>query len=312
MPQSGENTTGEFAISVRDLKKSYGSNHAVKGINLDIRQGEVFALLGPNGAGKTTTVEILEGHRDRDHGEVSVLGHDPRNGDSEFKDRIGIVLQTTGVEPYLSIEETIDLYRSFYTDPRKTSDILEITGLAELRNSKVRKLSGGQQRRLDVAVGLAGNPELLFLDEPTTGFDPIARREAWDMVANLRSLGKTVVLTTHYMDEAENLADRVALIVEGRIVSEGEPSQLSNLNSITTIAFDYPEGHDDVPGIMQTTSDGEPGKVEIETSEPTKVLSEITAWANQKSIELHRLTVSRASLEDVYIDLVESSSKDAD
>jgi ABC-2 type transport system ATP-binding protein len=303
-------TNDEFAISVSGLRKSYGSNDAVKGIDLNVKQGEVFALLGPNGAGKTTTVEILEGHRNRDAGEVCVLGHDPRDGDADFRERIGIVLQSAGVEPYLSVEETVNLYRGFYANPRATDEVLDVTGLTELRNSRVRKLSGGQQRRLDVAVGLAGNPELLFLDEPTTGFDPIARRDAWDMITNLRSLGKTVLLTTHYMDEAENLADRVALIVSGRIVTEGTPGELTAMDSVSTVTFVYPEGQDNVPEAIQAGSDAKTGVVTIKTPEPTKVLSEITSWASNQNIELERLSVSRASLEDVYVDLVRSDVND--
>jgi ABC-2 type transport system ATP-binding protein len=285
--------------------------NAVKGIDLNVTRGEVFALLGPNGAGKTTTVEMLEGHRKRDEGEVSVLGFDPQDSDSDFRDQIGIVLQTTGVEPYLTVEETVNLYRSFYTNPRNTYEILDITGLTDLKNSRVRKLSGGQQRRLDVAVGLAGNPELLFLDEPTTGFDPIARREAWDMVSNLRSLGKTVLLTTHYMDEAEYLADRVALIVDGRIVTEGKPGELSDLNSLTTVTFDQPASMTDAPAYVEEAINSETGSVSIETAEPTKLLFELTSWANKQGTELNRLTVSRASLEDVYIDLVRSNEGEA-
>ncbi len=297
------------AISVKGLKKSYGANEAVKGVDLEIDHGEVFALLGPNGAGKTTTVEILEGHRKRDEGDVSVLGYDPELGQSELRERIGIVLQTTGIEPYLTVEETVNLFRNYYSNPRETDEVLEVTGLSEMRKSKVRKLSGGQQRRLDVAVGLAGNPDLLFLDEPTTGFDPIARRDAWDMVTNLKSLGKTVLLTTHYMDEAESLADRVALIVNGRIVTEGKPNELTDLDSITTISFGYPEGTSDIPTVITEAHDTDTDSVTIKTPEPTAVLAEVSTWANQKGIELARLSVTRASLEDVYIELVNTNDQ---
>ncbi|MEA2459845.1 MAG: type transport system ATP-binding protein, partial [Actinomycetota bacterium] len=194
------------AIAVKDLRKSYGTLEAVAGIDLEVAEGEVFALLGPNGAGKTTTVEILEGHRSRSSGDVKVLGYDPGRGEHAFKERIGIVLQETGVEPFLTVAEVIEMYRGYYPHPRPVDEIIEVVGLGEKRDTRVIKLSGGQQRRLDVAVGLAGDPDLLFLDEPTTGFDPSARRSAWDMVHNLQSLGKTVFLTTHYMDEAQNLA----------------------------------------------------------------------------------------------------------
>ena len=217
----------EFAIDIAGLKKNYGDIEAVRGIDLRVPVGEVFALLGPNGAGKTTTVEILEGHRKRTGGSVYVLGHDPENNERRFKQRIGIVLQKTGVEPYLNVEETIKLFAGYYQDPESVQKILEITGLEKLRLVRVQKLSGGQLRRLDVAIGLVGNPELLFLDEPTTGFDPAARRSAWEMISNLRTLGKTVFLTTHYMEEAEYLADRVAIMVNGTIVAEGTTKELS-------------------------------------------------------------------------------------
>ena len=235
------------AIEVRGLHKSYGDVEAVRGIDLSVPTGEVFALLGPNGAGKTTTVEILEGHRDRTAGDVSVLGHDPGLNDRALKQRIGIVLQTTGVEPYLNVEETIDLFRGYYPHPLPLDEILDVIGLREQRRTRVRRLSGGQQRRLDVAIGLAGDPELLFLDEPTTGLDPAARRQAWEMVDNLRSLGKTVVLTTHYMDEAEQLADRVAIIVQGEIVAEGTPGELVRKSGSTTIRFKLGSGADRLP-----------------------------------------------------------------
>ena len=295
---------GDVAIRVRGLRKSYGQLEAVRGIDLEVFKGEVFALLGPNGAGKTTTVEILEGHRDRSAGDVDVLGHDPGRNEVQLKRRIGIVLQTTGVEPYLTVEETIRLFGSYYPHPRPLDEILDVTGLTELRRSTVRKLSGGQQRRLDVAVGLAGDPELLFLDEPTTGFDPAARRGAWDMVKNLQSLGKTVFLTTHYMDEAEYLADRVAILVKGEIVAEGAPSELTHRDSTTTIRFllapDGPQLPDGLPAVT-TTGDG---RVTMETDAPTKTLYELTHWANEQGLELQELTVSRPSLEDVFLELV--------
>ncbi len=291
------------AITVTNLRKSYGAVAAVSGIDLRIARGEVFSLLGPNGAGKTTTVEILEGHRDRDAGDVDVLGYDPARNERALKERIGIVLQSTGVEPYLTVEETVQLFRGYYPHPRPLDDILEVVGLAEQRGVRVRRLSGGQQRRLDVAVGLAGDPELLFLDEPTTGFDPSARRQAWEMIASLRALGKTVFLTTHYMDEAQHLADRVAIIVRGEIVAEGAPSDLMARDASTTIAFRLPtSGRGFIEGLPDAITDDD-GRVTIRSTAPTSVLHELTRRAAEREIELEELTVSRASLEDVYLEL---------
>ncbi len=296
--------TTDLAIEVRGLRKSYGQTEAVRGIDLRVFTGEVFALLGPNGAGKTTTVEILEGHRDRTAGEVLVLGHDPGRNDRRLKQRIGIVLQTTGVEPYLTVEETIELFRGYYPHPLPLGEILEVIGLTELRRTRVRKLSGGQQRRLDVAVGLAGDPELLFLDEPTTGFDPSARRSAWAMIKGLQSLGKTVFLTTHYMDEAEYLADRVAIIVQGEIVAEGAPGELARGDATTTIEFRLDSGADLLPkGLPVATKDSD-GLFNIQTDTPTNTLYELTRWATERGIELEELSVSRPSLEDIFVELV--------
>lgn len=292
------------AINVTGLRKSYGRVEAVRGVDLEVFKGEVFALLGPNGAGKTTMVEILEGHRDRSAGAADVLGYDPARNDRSFKQRIGIVLQTTGVEPYLTVEETVDLFRGYYPQPLPLAEILAVVGLTEQRRARVRKLSGGQQRRLDVAVGLAGDPELLFLDEPTTGFDPSARRNAWVMIKNLRSLGKTVFLTTHYMDEAQQLADRVAIIVRGKIVAQGPPDQLANIEAVTTIRFRADSNQHSLPDGITVTSERDDGLVTIVTGTPTKTLFELTRWATDREIELHDLTVARPSLEDAYLSLV--------
>ena len=297
----------DIAIEVNGLRKSYGQIEAVRGIDLQVLKGEVFALLGPNGAGKTTTVEILEGHRRRSAGHVDVLGHDPARNESQLKQRIGIVLQTTGVEPFLTVEETIALFGAYYPHPRPLGEILDVTGLTQQRRTRVHRLSGGQQRRLDVAVGLAGDPELLFLDEPTTGFDPSARRSAWEMVKNLQSLGKTVFLTTHNMDEAEYLADRVAIIVRGEIVAEGAPSELTHGDTTTTIRFrlgsDSPKLPEGLPAVTRTDD----GQVTVQTGTPTKTLYELTRWANELGLELEELTVSRPSLEDIFLDLVQKS-----
>ena len=296
------------AIEVRGLHKSYGSVEAVRGIDLSVSRGEVFALLGPNGAGKTTTIEILEGYLQRTSGDVSVLGRDPGRNDRSLKERIGIVLQTTGVEPYLSVEETINLFRGYYPHPMRLEEILRATGLTEQRRIRVSRLSGGQQRRLDVAIGLSGDPELLFLDEPTTGFDPSARRDAWEMVRNLKSLGKTVVLTTHYMDEAEHLADRVAIIVRGKIVAEGAPGELSHEGMSTSIRFRLAGGTASLPDDLGAEAADEEGRYVIATDAPTAVLHRLTGWAVDQGIELEELSVSRPSLEDLFVEIVGSSS----
>ncbi len=293
-----------LAIDVTGLKKSYGNVQAVRGIDLQIRTGECFALLGPNGAGKTTTVEILEGHRDRSAGEVSVLGHDPSKGERAFKQRIGIVLQETGVERFLTVAETIEMFRGYYPNPRPLDEIIELVGLKEKRDARVLKLSGGQQRRLDVAVGLAGDPELLFLDEPTTGFDPGARRNAWQMIENLKALGKTVFLTTHYMDEAQRLADNVAIISDGVIVAEGTPATLTGRGEWpTSISFVLADGTRELPASWTNRARIQANQVELQTTDPVGDLHELTGWAKQNGVDLVGLQVAPPSLEDVYLEL---------
>ena len=294
----------ELAIEVRDLRMAYGALEAVKGIDLHVTKGEVFSLLGPNGAGKTSTVEILEGHRRRSGGEIYVLGHDPGKRERAFKTRIGIVLQETGVERFLTVAEAIDRFRDFYPAPRPLDEIIEVVGLQDKRDERVKKLSGGQQRRLDVAIGLAGDPELLFLDEPTTGFDPSARRNAWKMISNLKELGKTVFLTTHYMDEAQHLADRVAIIVAGRIVAEGPPGQLvGDEVTRTRIEFRLPSGTADLPpdiaGMASRTGDA----MSFHTEDPLPLLHALTGWAIRENVPLQGLSVAQPSLEDVYLKL---------
>ena len=300
-PSLYDHRMGEAVIEVRGLQKRYGTLEAVRGVDLRIEHGEVFALLGPNGAGKTTTVEILEGHRARSGGEVRVLGYDPERNPVALKQRLGIVLQRTGLEPYLTVAETIDMFRGYYPQPLPLDDVLTVVGLEEQRNQRVRRLSGGQQRRLDVAVGLAGDPTLLFLDEPTTGFDPSARRGAWAMIRNLRTLGKTVLLTTHYLDEAEALADRVAIMVRGAIVAEDTPAGLVAADTEAVIRFRLPE-HAALPeefGCHEASA----GRVELRTSDPTRVLHALTAWAIAAGIALDDLTVRRTTLEDVFLRL---------
>jgi ABC-2 type transport system ATP-binding protein len=296
-----------LAIEVHGLRKTYGELDAVANIDLTVARGEVFALLGPNGAGKTTAVEILEGHRDRTAGEVSVLGYDPAKRERAFKERIGIVLQETGIDPYLKVEESIELFRGYYPHPRPLDEVLDLVGLQEQRSVRVSKLSGGQRRRLDVGIGLAGDPDLLFLDEPTTGFDPEARREAWQTVKGLQELGKTIFLTTHYMEEAEVLADRVAIIRRGEIVAEGTPRDLVGAGKAVAIRFKAP------PEPSWLLDGFEPvvvndGTVEIQTEAVTEVLFELTRRARHRDYELEDLTVTRPSLEDAYLRLVSDGS----
>jgi ABC-2 type transport system ATP-binding protein len=292
----------ERVIDIRGLRKAYGDLEAVAGIDLHVDRGEVFALLGPNGAGKTTTTEILEGYRVRTAGEVSVLGHDPAKGDQALKERVGIVLQSTGVDPFLTVRETIEMYGGYYPQSRPTGEVIEVVGLTEKTNERVRRLSGGQQRRLDVAIALAGNPELLFLDEPTTGFDPSARRNAWEMVKNLVSLGKTVWLTTHFMDEAQYLADRVAVIANGAIVAEGPPASIAGRDRMrTSIRFRLPARAPDAPPWGQVP--GADGIFLLETDDATRSVHAVTTWALEHDLAFEVLEVTQPSLEDVYLEL---------
>jgi ABC-2 type transport system ATP-binding protein len=301
---AGESTGGHPppAVHVRGLVKRYGGLTAVNGIDLDIRRGEIFALLGPNGAGKTTTVEILEGYRSRDSGEVTVLGWDPARQRARLKSQIGIVLQSTGVERYLTVAETVRMYAGFYPHPRPVDEVIGLVGLEAKRNSRVNKLSGGQQRRLDVAIALAGDPDLLFLDEPTTGFDPSARRESWDVIKNLATLGKTVLLTTHYMDEAQFLADRVAVISAGQIVADGDPATLANRElARARIRYRLPAGATPPPGLAGPA--GPDGFTEFTPDDVTLALHQLTGWAMEQRVSLDGLEVTRPSLEDVYLSL---------
>lgn len=305
------------AITVKQLHKDYEGFEAVRGVDIAVSQGEVFALLGPNGAGKTTTVEILEGHRKRTSGEVDVLGHDPGRAERSFKERIGIVLQETGVERFLTVAEVIEMYSGYYPNPRTVDDVIEVVGLQEKRDSRVNKLSGGQQRRLDVAVGLIGDPDLLFLDEPTTGFDPSARRNAWEMIRNLQALGKTIFLTTHYMDEAQTLADKVAIIVGGRIVAEGPPGALVGGDATRTlIRYSAPPGSSGftpsatIGAATETKVEG--GTVVMRSRSPVPLLNELTGWAMQTGTPLEDLTVARPTLEDVYLELTKGAAPRAE
>ncbi len=292
------------AIEIKALVKSYGGVNAVDSIDLVIESGEVFALLGPNGAGKTTTVEILEGHRDRTSGEVNVLGFDPSTGGREFRERIGIVLQETAVEPELTVSEVLDVYGDVYPKRRPTEELIALVGLEEKSGSRIKTLSGGQQRRLELALGLVGDPDLVFLDEPTTGFDPSARRQAWSIVENLAALGKTILLTTHYMDEAQHLADRIAVIAKGIIVAEGTPETLGDRQKADAIVrFNLPAGVS-ISDLPVAPTAVENSLVSISHQSPTLLLNSLTSWALERKIELEGLSVERPSLEDVYLQLV--------
>ena len=297
------------AVVVAGLAKSYGTVQAVRGVSFTVCRGEIFALLGPNGAGKTTILEILEGFRARDTGRASVLGIDPgdRAAGRALRERIGLVLQDIAVEPHLTVRETIARNAGYYPAPRDTAEVIALTGLAGQERKKVRNLSGGQKRRLDLALGLIGNPQLLFLDEPTTGFDPNARRDAWQTVLTLRDAGTTIVLTTHYMDEAQALADRVAVLSAGQIVAEGTPAAIGGRDTArASIRFVLPDGYsaadlplDTVPG---SAAAGD-GLITVRTAEPTRTLHQLTGWALQRSVTLGHLTVDRPSLEEVYLRL---------
>jgi ABC-2 type transport system ATP-binding protein len=278
------------AIVVDDLQKSYGNVRALRGISFAVETGEVFGLLGPNGAGKTTTVEILEGYRTRDGGQVTVLGQDPAHAGTDWRQRIGVVLQSGALYPNLTVTEHLELFAGYYERPRDVGQVIEVVGLAEKRDARVRTLSGGQQRRLDLGLGLIGDPEVLFLDEPTTGFDPAARRAAWDVIRSLRTLGKTILLTTHYLDEAEQLSDRVAVLREGAIVAIGRPEELSGAAPATEIRY---------------RRNGE--EILVSTHEPTRVLHELTAEALAQGYELEGLSVRRPSLEEVYLALTQEA-----
>ena len=275
------------AVTVNDLRKSYNGLEAVRGVSFEIQEGEVFGLLGPNGAGKTTTVEILEGYRRRDGGNAIVLGFDPGDAPRGLRERMGVVLQQSELSPLLTVREMHRLFAGYFANPRDVDEVIELVGLAEKRDARVKSLSGGQKRRLDLGVALVGNPELVFLDEPTTGFDPAARRAAWDMIRALRALGTTILLTTHYLDEAQQLADRVAVLRDGVIVSQGAPSDLIGDAQTTEIRY---------------VRDGE--RVVVTTTEPTRLLNELTAEALASGRELEQLEVRRPTLEDVYLELV--------
>ncbi|GAC1337814.1 MAG: ABC transporter ATP-binding protein [Candidatus Dormibacteria bacterium] len=289
-------------IEVRDLRKAYGSTEAVRGVSFEVGEGEVFALLGQNGAGKTSVVEILEGYRRADSGVVTVLGEDPARASRAWREQMGIVLQECAVLPYLKVGEVVELHAGYYPSPREPEEVLATVGLTDKRAARVKTLSGGQQRRLDLALALVGSPRVLFLDEPTTGFDPSARRAAWDIVRRMRAGGTTVLLTTHYMDEAQHLADRVGVMVAGRLVAQGDPTTLGGRDrSASRISFRLPQGTppDSIPAVRLSGS----GVFSVETSTPVAVLHELTGWALRTGARLEGLSVAGQSLEDTYLAL---------
>lgn len=303
------------AIEVHDLHKHYGDNRAVDGLSFQVEPGEVYALLGHNGAGKSTAVEILEGHRTPTSGEVSVLGFDPADADREFRDRIGVVLQSSGVEDEFTVREAVDLYSSVYRNPRTLDEVIGLVGLEDKVDERIGSLSGGQRRRVDLALGIVGTPDLLFLDEPTTGFDPSARRRSWDLVEKLGEGGTTVLLTTHYLDEAEHLADRVGVLANGRMIAEGTPSELIDGISGTVVSFQLP--HSVAAADAVTTFATVLGQevrlsgrfVETTVERSTQIVHRLTGWAIDNDIELDGLSVKRASLEEVYLQLTERAQE---
>jgi ABC-2 type transport system ATP-binding protein len=299
------------AVEVSGLRKSYGGQEAVRGVSLSIDEGEVYALLGHNGAGKSTIVEILEGHRTRDAGEVSVLGTDPARGGRAFRDRIGIVLQTSGVETELTVREAIELYRAGYRRRRPVDEAIALVGLEDKASARIQTLSGGQQRRLDLALGIVGQPDVLFLDEPTTGFDAAARRKSWEMIADLCRLGTTVLLTTHYLDEAEHLADRVGVLSRGVLVAEGTPAELTARQGDTVVSFSV-TGVDlaQMAAVLPAGATRNGQRVEFTSIDPTRDVNAVTGWAIERGVRLDALSVSRPTLEDVFLGLADVDTED--
>jgi ABC-2 type transport system ATP-binding protein len=311
--RSTHSSSSDLAVEVRDLRRSYGEVQAVRGVSFEVARGEVFCLLGPNGAGKTTIVEILEGYRSRTGGEALVLGMDPARGQRELHERVGIVLQQCGVQNDLTVAELVEMYGRYYARRRPVDEVIELVGLTEKRDTRAKQLSGGQRRRLDLALALVGDPDLIFLDEPTTGFDPAARRHAWSTVRSLCELGKTVFLTTHYMDEAQALASRVAVMRDGEIIAIGRPDELGGRDSRPAeVRFILPAGWSlgDVPDVpaRERTIDGD--RVLVLTDEPVVAVQRITTWAVERDVALGHFAVSQPSLEDIYLELTGSPSGD--
>ncbi len=307
-------TNNEPAVAVSGLRKRYGEREAVRGIDFTVDVGEVFCLLGPNGAGKTTTVEILEGYRSRSDGDARVFGMDPGRGERALRERVGIVLQQCGVQDDLTVHELVEMYGRYYPSPRRVDEVIELVELTEKRDSQAKKLSGGQKRRLDLALALVGDPDLIFLDEPTTGFDPAARRHAWSTIRQLSQLGKTIFLTTHFMDEAQTLADRVAIMRSGEIIASGRPDELGGRDlRPAEIRFELPAGLSlgDVPGVPERSRSIEGDRVLILTAEPVPAAQRITSWALERGIEIDHFSVTQPTLEDIYLELTKSEEDTA-
>ena len=306
-------TTTEIAIEVRDLKKSYGDVEAVRGVSFEVARGEVFCLLGPNGAGKTSIVEILEGYRTRTGGEARVFGMDPARNERALRERVGIVLQQSGVQRDLTVAELLEMYGRYYARRRPVDEVIEVVELTEKRDERATKLSGGQRRRLDLALALIGDPDLIFLDEPTTGFDPAARRQAWSTVRSLCEMGKTIFLTTHYMDEAQHLSNRVAIVNAGEIIATGRPEELGGRDvRPAEIRFVLPHAWSlgDIPDVpsLERSIDGD--RVLVTTTEPIVTTQRITSWALDHGIELGHFSVSQPTLEDIYLELTGAGNHD--
>jgi ABC-2 type transport system ATP-binding protein len=300
------------AIEVEDLRKTYGSNEAVRGISFEVAAGEVFGFLGPNGAGKTTTIEILEGYRKRSGGRISVLGADPGRPTRAWRERIGLVLQECELDPTLTVNEIVTLFATFYPRPRPVAETVDLVGLGPKRDARAGTLSGGQRRRLDVAVGIIGDPELVFLDEPTTGFDPSARRDAWNMIEGLKELGKTIFLTTHYMDEAEHLADRVAILRRGELVAQGTTAELgAGTAARTLIRFRLPAGVDraELERLLEAPLSVSGDLAQVEVAAPQRPLNRLTGWAEERGVVLDGLEAVRPRLEDIFLELTGDGSE---
>ena len=300
----------DAAVTVRGVRKSYGGVQALDGVDVTVRRGEVLALLGPNGAGKTTLVEILEGHRRADAGEIRVLGFDPAERERAFREQIGIVLQEEGIDAEITVREAIELYGAAYPEPRPADEVMELVGLADRAGVRAGTLSGGQRRRLDLALGICGDPELIFLDEPTTGFDPAARRQSWELIERLRALGKTILLTTHYMDEAQQLADRVVVLARGRVIADGTPDALRRGGAeAALVSFRVPADLDiaDMP-LPNAEIERHDRTLRFRTPTPTQDLAPLLSWAAVRGAELDGLTIARPTLEDVYLQLTQESA----